>query len=122
MVMDRMEEAFRMLSRLPIHTRPKGYINSMPVYLYDRADLNSQLETHELERLARMCNRPYPAIAGRDRTHGRGAAHPPMRVKPTARLQSPLDKSLGQRQRKNALKPLRVRPSAHAFASLFSDA
>ena len=34
-VMDRMEEAFRVLSRLPLPTRPKGYINSMPRYLYD---------------------------------------------------------------------------------------
>ena len=37
-------------------TRPRGYINSMPVYLYDRGDLNAQLETHELERMARMRN------------------------------------------------------------------
>jgi hypothetical protein len=56
-VMARMEEGFRTLSRLPLPTRPRGYINSMPVYLYDRADLNSQLETHELERMARIRNR-----------------------------------------------------------------
>jgi hypothetical protein len=64
-VMDRMEEAFRILSRLPIPTRPRGYINSMPIYLYDRGDINSQLETHELERMARLRNRvripPSPA-------------------------------------------------------------
>jgi hypothetical protein len=64
-VMERMEEGFRVLSRLPMPTRPRGYINSMPVYLYDRGDLNAQLETHELERLARMRNyvriRPSPA-------------------------------------------------------------
>ena len=64
-VMARMEEGFRTLSRLPLPTRPRGYVNSMPVYLYDRADLNSQLETHELERMARMRNRvripPSPA-------------------------------------------------------------
>jgi hypothetical protein len=56
-VMERMEEAFRVLARLPLATRPRGYVNSMPNYLYDRADLNSQLETHELERMARIRNR-----------------------------------------------------------------
>jgi hypothetical protein len=64
-VMDRMEEAFRVLSRLPLPTRPKGYINSMPRYLYDQGDLNSQAETYELERMAKMRNRvrlpPSPA-------------------------------------------------------------
>jgi hypothetical protein len=64
-VMERMEEGFRVLSRLPMPTRPRGYVNSMPVYLYDRGDLNAQLETHELERMARMRNyvriRPSPA-------------------------------------------------------------
>jgi hypothetical protein len=68
-VMARMEEGFRTLSRLPLPTRPRGYINSMPVYLYDRADLNSQLETHELERMARTRNRvripPSPAEIAR---------------------------------------------------------
>jgi hypothetical protein len=37
----------------------------MPTYLYDRGDLNAQLETHELERMARIRNyvriRPSPA-------------------------------------------------------------
>ncbi len=60
-----MEEGFRVLSRLPMPTRPRGYMNSMPVYLYDRGDLNAQLETHELDRMARMRNhvriRPSPA-------------------------------------------------------------
>ncbi len=56
-VMERMEEAFRVLARLPIATRPRGYINSMPYYLYDRGDLNAQMETYELERMARMRNR-----------------------------------------------------------------
>ena len=68
-VLERMEEGFRTLSRLPLPTRPRGYINSMPDYLYDRADLNSQLETHELERMARMRNRvripPSPAEIAR---------------------------------------------------------
>src|SRR5579872_6205180 len=56
-VMERMEEAFRILARLPMATRPRGYINSMPIHLYDRADLNSQLETYELERMAKLRNR-----------------------------------------------------------------
>ncbi len=64
-VMDRMEEGFRVLGRLPMATRPRGYVNSMPIYVYDRGDLNSQLETYELERLARQRNRvrvpPSPA-------------------------------------------------------------
>ncbi len=64
-VMDRMEEAFRVLARLPLPTRPKGYINSMPIYLYDQGDLNSQAETYELERMAKIRNRvrlpPSPA-------------------------------------------------------------
>jgi hypothetical protein len=68
-VMERLEEAFRILSRLPMSTRPRGHINSMPFYLYDRADLNSQLETHELERMARLRNHvripPSPAEVAR---------------------------------------------------------
>jgi hypothetical protein len=55
-VMERLEEAFRILARLPTPTRPRGYVNSMPFYTYDRADLNAQLETHELERMARRRN------------------------------------------------------------------
>jgi hypothetical protein len=68
-VMDRMEEAFRTLRRLPLPTRPRGYINSMPIYLYDRGDLNAQLETYELERMAKLRNRvripPTPAEVAR---------------------------------------------------------
>lgn len=68
-VMERMEEAFRVLGRLPMATRPRGYINSMPTHLYDRGDLNSQLETCELERMARLRNHvripPTPAEIGR---------------------------------------------------------
>jgi hypothetical protein len=68
-VMERLEEAFRILSRLPLPTRPRGYVNSMPVYLYDRGDLNSQLESQELERLADLRNRvripPSPAEIAR---------------------------------------------------------
>lgn len=68
-VMDRLEEAFRTLRRLPITTRPRGHVNSMPFYVYDRGDLNAQLETYELERLARLRNRvripPSPAEIAR---------------------------------------------------------
>ena len=64
-VMERMEEGFRVLGRLPMATRPRGYINSMPIYRHDRGDLNSQLETYELERMAKQRNRvripPSPA-------------------------------------------------------------
>jgi hypothetical protein len=56
-VLDRLEEAFEILSRLPMTTRPKGYQNSMPTYAYDASDLVGQVETGELERLARMRNR-----------------------------------------------------------------
>jgi hypothetical protein len=56
-VLERLVEAFRTLRRLPMPTRPRGFINSMPFYVYDRADLNSQLETDELERMARLRNR-----------------------------------------------------------------
>lgn len=68
-VMERLEEAFRILGRLPVATRPRGYVNSMPYYLYDRGDLNAQMETHELERMARVRNRvripPSPAEIAR---------------------------------------------------------
>jgi hypothetical protein len=68
-VMERLEEAFRILARLPIATRPRGYVNSMPFPIYDRADLNAQLETYELERMAQLRNRvripPTPAEIGR---------------------------------------------------------
>jgi len=68
-VMERVEEAFRILARLPVATRPRGYVNSMPYYLYDRGDLNAQMETYELERMARMRNRgriaPSPAEVAR---------------------------------------------------------
>lgn len=68
-VMDRMEEAFRTLSRIPMAIRPKRAVNSMPQYLYDRGDLNAQAETHELERMANIKNRvripPTPSEVGR---------------------------------------------------------
>jgi hypothetical protein len=68
-VMERLEEAFRTLARLPMATRPHGYVNSMPTHLYDRGDLNAQMETRELERMAQMRNRvripPSPAEIAR---------------------------------------------------------
>jgi hypothetical protein len=68
-VMERMEEAFRILARLPVPTGPRGYINSMPIYLYDRGDLNAQMETYELERMTQLRNRvripPSPAEIAR---------------------------------------------------------
>ena len=68
-VMERLEEAFRILARLPIATRPRGYINSMPFHLYERGDLNAQIETYELERMAQLRNRvripPAPAEIAR---------------------------------------------------------
>jgi hypothetical protein len=68
-VMERMEEAFRILARLPVATRPRGYVNSMPFYVYDRGDLNAQIESYELERMAHLRNRvripPSPAEIAR---------------------------------------------------------
>ena len=68
-VMERLEEAFRTLARLPMAIRPRGYLNSMPTHLYDRGDLNAQMETRELERMAQMRNRvripPSPAEIAR---------------------------------------------------------
>jgi hypothetical protein len=68
-VMERLEEAFRILGRLPVATRPRGYVNSMPYYAYDRGDLNAQMETYELERMANLRNRvripPSPAEVAR---------------------------------------------------------
>jgi hypothetical protein len=68
-VMERLEEGFRVLVRLPIATRPRGYVNSMPLPVSDRADLNAQLESYELDRLAQLHNRvrilPTPAEIGR---------------------------------------------------------
>jgi hypothetical protein len=68
-VMERLEDGFRVLVRLPIATRPRGYVNSMPVPIADRADLHAQLETYELDRLAQLNNRvripPTPTEIGR---------------------------------------------------------
>jgi hypothetical protein len=56
-IIERMEEAFRTLRRLPAPTGPRGYRNSMPRHDYDRGDLNGQQETYELERMAKLRNR-----------------------------------------------------------------
>ena len=68
-VMERLEEAFRTLARLPMAMRPRGYVNSMPIHVYDRGDLNAQMETRELERMAQTRNRvripPSPAEIAR---------------------------------------------------------
>jgi hypothetical protein len=58
-IIERMEEAFRTLRRLPAPTGPRGHRNSMPTYDYDRGDLNAQLETYEVERLAKLRNRVH---------------------------------------------------------------
>lgn len=41
-VMERMEEGFRVLSRLPMATRPRGYVNSMPIYLEENRKLQDR--------------------------------------------------------------------------------
>jgi hypothetical protein len=56
-IMERMEEGFRTLRRVPASTGPRGHRNSMPRYDYDHGDLNAQLETYEIERLAKLRNR-----------------------------------------------------------------
>lgn len=56
-VIERIEEAFQVLGRTPARIWPRQFGNSMPRHLYDRADLNSQLETGELERMMRVRNR-----------------------------------------------------------------
>ena len=69
-VMDRLEEAFRVLSRLPLPTRPKGYINSMPRYLYDQGDLDSQPKPTSSSAWRSPQSRAAAAVAGRGRAHG----------------------------------------------------
>jgi hypothetical protein len=56
MVLDRLEEAFEVLARLPMTVKPRGFANSMPKYAYDRSDLIAQIETGELDRLMRQQN------------------------------------------------------------------
>jgi hypothetical protein len=56
-VMDRLEEAFTTLGRLGGRVWPKEFGNGWPKYVYDRADMNAQLETGELERTLGQQNR-----------------------------------------------------------------
>jgi hypothetical protein len=55
-VIDRLEEAYEILARLPMTTRPKGHGNAMPAYVHDFSDMVAQGETGELERMARTRN------------------------------------------------------------------
>lgn len=55
-VLDRLEEAFEILGRMPMVTRPNGHQSMWPVYAYEHGDLVAQIETGELERLARTRN------------------------------------------------------------------
>jgi hypothetical protein len=41
-VMERMEEGFRVLGRLPVATRPRGYVNSMPIYMEENRKLQDR--------------------------------------------------------------------------------
>lgn len=49
-VLDRLEEAVEVRSMTPASTRPKEFGAAWPAYTYDRFDLNSQMETAELEK------------------------------------------------------------------------
>lgn len=55
-VLDRLEEVYEVLGRLPMVTRPRGHANAMPAYVHEFADLVAQGETGELERLTRTRN------------------------------------------------------------------
>lgn len=65
LVADRIEEAYRVLARRPMTTRPRGYASLWPAYRFSFDDLRGQIETGELERLERARNRvripPGPA-------------------------------------------------------------
>ncbi len=56
-VLDRLEEAFEVLTTQPRPRGPKMYGNAMPQYDYEQFDLNAQLETAELERTLAARNR-----------------------------------------------------------------
>lgn len=55
-VLDRLEEAYAVLARMPMSIWPKGYKSLMPAYAYSYEDLVGQAETGELERLTRERN------------------------------------------------------------------
>lgn len=70
-VMERLTEAMAVLAMSPDTTRPKGFGSAMPVYSYDRADLNSQQESGELELAmrAKLRFRPKATPAELSRMH-----------------------------------------------------
>ncbi len=70
-VMDRLTEAMAVLAMSPDTTRPKGFGSAMPTYSYDRADLNSQMESGELELAmrAKLRFRPTATPAELSRMH-----------------------------------------------------
>lgn len=49
-VLDRIEESVEVRAMMPASTRPKEFGAAWPAYTYDRFDLNSQMETAELEK------------------------------------------------------------------------
>jgi hypothetical protein len=59
-VMNRLQEAFEVIGRLPMTTRPRAYANSMPRYAYEQSDLIAQVETMELEKHMAARNRVVP--------------------------------------------------------------
>lgn len=57
-VYDRIEEAYEILRRIPMATRPPGYANSMPkAYRHDFVDLVGQIETGALAAREQERNR-----------------------------------------------------------------
>lgn len=64
MVMDRLQEAWETLARVPAMPGPKMFGNMMPSYRYDHGDLVAQIETAELERLLKERNRIRLSASG----------------------------------------------------------
>jgi hypothetical protein len=57
-VLQRLEEAYRTLRKLPMATRPRTHGNSMPAYGYEYSDLVQESQTNELKRGMRLRLRP----------------------------------------------------------------
>lgn len=57
-VLDRLEEAFVTLGRIPAPIWPRGHANGWPEYVHDFSDLVHQHQTDELERTMRARLRP----------------------------------------------------------------
>jgi len=57
LVMDRLQNAYSTLARLPVNIRPRAWANAWPKYAYDRGDRNAQQESGELEKLMAEHNR-----------------------------------------------------------------